>query len=93
MKQINFKLNFETKLPKILIRDAPQFGAFDKFVEYILLNYEVNVSLSDSIAYLKTLGAWESEELQDIETNKARLLWISILDCRENGDSYWYMSS
>jgi ABC-type enterochelin transport system permease subunit len=51
------------------------------------------VSLEDSIKYLQTLGAWEDTELQDLEENKMRLLWIAILDCKENNTQYWYMGS
>jgi hypothetical protein len=89
--QIIFKLHDETELPQEIIDDAPSSGRFDEFADYILKTYDVQCSLEDSIKYLKTLGAWELDELQDIDLNLSRLLWISILDCKENETQYWYM--
>jgi hypothetical protein len=90
-KKIIYKMNHETKLPRSLIKDAPSSGPFDDFAEWILQNYRVEVSLEDSIQYLSYLGAWDREELQDLELNKARLLWVSILDCKENKTNHWLM--
>jgi hypothetical protein len=91
MTTITLKLNKETELPQNLIDDAPKQGSFDAYAEYILDTYDIDVSLQDSIAYLKRFGAWESDELQDLETNKARLMWIACLDCKEQKTTDWYM--
>ena len=93
MKKIIFKINQETKFTKSIINDAPSQGPFDDYAEYLLTKFDVVVSLEDSIKYLQTLGAWEDAELQVLEENKMRLLWIAILDCKENNTQYWYMGS
>lgn len=90
-KKIVFKYCKETKFPKKLVDDAPNQGQFDDYAEYILSTFDVQVSLEDSIKYLRLCGAWKLDELQDIELNKARLLWIAIIDCKENKTIYWYM--
>lgn len=89
--KIIFKLNEETELPEEVIQDAPQSGPFDGYAEYLLETYDVECTLSDSIKYLTTVGAWDDSELQDLETNKARLLWIACADCQESDTQLFYM--
>lgn len=89
--KIMYRLHCETEIPCELIEEAPDSGPFDEYTDYILSRYEVDVTLEDSIAYLKRLGAWDTEDLHDLELNKARLLWISILDCKEQQTTYWCM--
>lgn len=89
--KLSFKLNQETKLPKRVIDDAPMQGPFDDYAEYLLGIYDVQVSLADSIEFLRRYGAWEDSELQDLETNKARILWLACLDCKERETRYFYM--
>jgi hypothetical protein len=91
MLTLKFGLHCETTFPQCLVDDAPSQGQFDSYAEEILTRYDVQVSLADSIAYLKRLGAWELSELQDLELNKMRLVWIALLDCKDNGTRYWYM--
>lgn len=88
---IVFKLHNETEFPQSMVDDAPLQGPFDDYADCILSSYNVEVSLSDSIKYLKGVGAWDTEELQDLETNKARLLWLALLDCNENETNLFYM--
>ena len=88
-----FKLHSETKIPRSVVRDAPQSGPFDDYAEWILSQYEIQVSLADTIKFLQGYGAWTDNELQDLEKNKARLLWLAVMDLKESGDSFWYMSS
>ena len=90
-KKIIFQLHKETKLPKKLIDDAPSSGPFDDYADWILKNYDVIVSLEDSKKHLKSYGAWHGNELNNLEENKARLLWVSILDCKEEKTQYFYM--
>lgn len=89
--KITYQLHRETEIPSELIQDAPSTGPFDEYADYILSRYHVDVTLEDSIAYLKRIGAWQADELQDLELNKAKLLWISILDCKEQQTTYWHM--
>ena len=91
--KIKFKLHAETELPQDLIDDAPSQGPFDDYAEWIVSKYDVEVSLEDSIQYLKSFGAWDIKELQDLETNIQRILWISILDCKENNTNYFNMGA
>jgi hypothetical protein len=91
MLTLKFALHRETTFPQSLIDDAPSQGAFDGYAEDILTHCDVQVSLADSIAYLKRLGAWDDSELQDLRLNKMRLFWISLLDCQDNDTCYWYM--
>lgn len=90
-KKITFKLHGETEFDQDLIDSAPRQGRFDDFADEILRDYDVEVTLDDSIKYLKLLGAWDESELQDLETNKSRLLWIALLDCQEQETTFWYM--
>ncbi len=88
---IKFILYQETRLPKEVVADAPRRGRFDDYAEYLLAAYDIQVTLSDSIRYLQHVGAWEDSELQDLDTNKARLLWLACMDCKENNTHYFYM--
>lgn len=91
MQTISFKLHSETKLPKKVIRDAPSQGAFDSYAEYLLQAYNVEVTLQDSITFLRSYGAWDNSELQDLQANKARILWLACLDCKEQKTQFFYM--
>jgi len=91
MKTLIFKINTDIELPQNIINDAPYQGPFDDYAEYLLETYNIEVSLDDSIQYLKEYGAWTLEELQDLELNKARILWLACLNCKENNTNYFYM--
>jgi hypothetical protein len=91
VKTIHFKLNQEMEFDQELIDDAPNQGRFDEYAEYLLSSFDVQVDLNESVKYLRSTGGWEDSELQDIELNKARLLWIALLDCKEQSTNYWYM--
>ena len=90
-KIIKFELNRETELPQDMIDDAPSTGPFDDYADYLLDHYDIEVSLADSIAYLKEFGAWDNNELQELELNKARILWQACLNCKEENTNYFYM--
>lgn len=91
MQVIKFVMNQDTELPQEIIDDAPSQGRFDDYADYLCETFDVQVTLEDSIKYLKGLGAWDLDELQDLELNKRRLLWVACLDCKENETNYWYM--
>jgi hypothetical protein len=90
-KVLKFKLNTFTEIPKELVKNCPKSGPCDDYIENALLEYEIDVSLKDSQKYLKLFGAWELKELKDLEENKKRLLWLAILDCKENKEFSFYM--
>ncbi len=89
--QIIFKLHSETKLPKKIIKGAPSSGDFDDYAEMILGAYDVICSESDAKRALKSYGAWDDSDLRDHSANLKRLLWIAVLDCKDQNVSYWYM--
>ena len=93
MDTISFKFNSETELPQDMIDGAPSNGPFDSYAEDLLDTYDIDVTLADSIKYLKEFGVWELDELQDIELNKARILWQACLYCKEEKTQYFYMGS
>lgn len=96
MGKIIFELNRETVIPQNLIDDAPSSGPFDHYADYICENFEVISDPAEVATYLRNFGAWSELELLDaenIQTNVKRLLWISILDCKENKTAYFYMGN
>lgn len=88
---IEFKLHTEIELPQDMIDSVPSQGQADSAVADILDMYHIEVSLKDSIAFLKGYGAWDDSELQDLERNKERIVWLACLDCKENDTQYFYM--
>lgn len=90
-KTIKFELNKETKLPKVVIEAIPQSGAADDAVRDLRREYNFECSLQDSIEFLKRYGAWNNEELQDLDDNIDRIIWLACLDCRENNTTWFYM--
>ena len=86
-----FKINREIELPQDIIDDAPNQGPFDDYAEYLVNRFNIEMSLNDSIKYLKEFGAWDLSEMQDLDTNILRVLWIACLDCKENKTNYFYM--
>ena len=90
-KVINFEYGSEVELPGKLIREAPASGRFDDYAKYLRTVLDVRVTLEDSQKYLKHVGAWEDDELQDLDDNIDRLLWIAFLDCQERETTFWYM--
>ena len=90
-KKLRFRYGKETKIPRVILKDAPRSGPFDDYGASILADYDIDVPLEDSIKYLKNIGCWEPEELQDLEANKARLIWLSVMECLENKTNLFYM--
>jgi len=90
-EKLVFKYGEEIELPQDIIDDAPSQGAFDDYADYLVNRFDVRCSLKDSIKYLKRYGAWDLDELQDIELNVKRIFWTACLDCKENNTNYFYM--
>ncbi len=89
MKKVKFKLNSETKIPKYWIDNIPESGAADYAVAEIRKKYTIEVSDSD---LKKCIGAYSDWDTSNRDDNIDRLIWIATLDCRENNETYWYMS-
>jgi hypothetical protein len=94
MKNLTFKLNSETKIPKKLIKDAPKTGRFDDYAEYIVNTYNIECPEQDAITYLVSTGAgWKATDLQDHNENLQRLVWIAVMNCHEQKTNYFYMGA
>ena len=86
-----FAYGQETELPQDIIDEAPKMGPFDAYGAGIMQRFDIQVSQEDAVKYLRSLGAWSVDELLCLEVNKERLLWIAVMDCKENKTNYWYM--
>lgn len=91
MKTIEFKLNDFTTLPQDVIDSVPMSGPADSAVADLREAYDFQCTLQDSIKFLSSYGAWEPEELQDLDSNLDRIVWLAALDCRENDSTEFYM--
>lgn len=90
-KTIEFKLNEETELPQEVIDSIPMSGQADNAAAELRQDYNFDVSLDDSIKFLSSYGAWNKEELQDLDSNIDRIIWLACLDCQENNTTFFYM--
>lgn len=90
-KTIKFKLHNQTRLPKRLIDSVPLSGPADNAIKEILQHYNIECDSEELKKFLKSYGAWDSEDLQDHDTNLSRLIWLSALDCKEQKTTYFYM--
>lgn len=73
---------FSLQLTKTQANQGFHSGSCDSDIDELLKDRRIARQIekipSDSIvAELKEYGAWDSEELADIEQNKARILWIA----------------
>jgi hypothetical protein len=53
-------------------------------IEYVRANWEVQCEEEDARAYLRPLGAWEEDELQNHQQNLDRLVWLIGCDLADN---------
>lgn len=88
---IQFKYNDYTKIPDEIIEEAPSEGPFDDYATYLIGAYDIDATIEETKKYLRSLGAWSQDELNDHYLNLQRLLWVSIQDCKENNTNFWYM--
>jgi hypothetical protein len=88
---INF--NDFTEFPQDWIESIPEQGAADTAISQIMMYNTVKCNRNAAINYLAGIGFDESEELEQEsdETLISRVLWIALLDCRENNTNEWYM--
>ena len=69
--------------PIDIIEDAPISGPFDDYAEFLVNNFEIHADHAIIKRYLKECGAWSKEELENIDDNVKRFLWITILNEKE----------
>jgi len=76
------------KFPKSCIEDCTRPGSCDDAVEYWQKKLNFNVPRDLAISYLKEFGAWEIEELNEMDdiTISQYVLWIACGDIKENGE-------
>lgn len=91
--QINFKPNQFTELPQDWINSLPSWGPCDNAIFEIMQFNTVKCDRESAIRYLSNIGYNEIEELEQDsnETLISRILWIALLDCKENKSTEWYM--
>lgn len=92
---MKFTINFNdfTEFPQDWIESLPKYGACDTAISQIMLHNTVRCNRVEAISFLTNIGYDEPEELaqESDETLTSRVLWIALLDCRENDTTEWYM--
>jgi hypothetical protein len=93
--KITIKSNDFTEFPADWIDSIPTHGSADTAISQIMMYNTVNCDRTAAINYLAGIGYDDSEELEvvDDETLTSRVLWIALLDCRENESTEWYMGN
>jgi hypothetical protein len=91
--KLTIKPNGVTELPQDWIDSLPSWGACDNAMFDIMEWNKVDCDRSAAIQYLVNIGFSEREdlELEDDYTLTKHVLWIALLDCRENKSTEWYM--
>lgn len=69
--------------PIDIIEDAPVSGPFDEYTEFLVNNFEIQADHAMIKRYLKECGAWSKEELENVDDNVKRFLWLTILNEKE----------
>jgi len=80
---------FEIEMTLEQAESGSHQGACDEDIAELLKVPAISAQLDkfgpDSIrAALAEYGAWDAEELQDDDANRARALWVACCDAREN---------
>lgn len=91
--KLQLKPNDFTELPQDWIDSLPAWGPCDNAISDIMRFNKVECDRKAAIRYLANIGYNEPEELEQEsdETLISRVLWIALLDCRENDTNEWYM--
>ena len=93
--RVTIKPNDFTEFPTDWIESLPSWGACDTAISEIMMSNTVKCDREAAINYLAEIGYDEREELEQKsdESLTSRVLWIALLDCRENETTEWYMGS
>ena len=93
--RVTIKPNDFTEFPADWIDSIPTSGPADTAISQIMMYNTVKCDRTAAINYLADIGFDEPEELQQEsdETLTSRVLWIALLDCRENESTEWYMGN
>jgi hypothetical protein len=89
----------ELALPIDCVMECSASGPVDGAIAYWIRQPDIasqfsHLSLIDTARILYGYGAWDAEELSDIDTNLERILWIAAGDCRDGDQEpedgiYW----
>jgi len=91
--KVTIKPNDFTEFPTDWIESLPSWGPCDNAIWDIMRFNTVVCDRAAAIRYLAGIGYDEPDELElrDDEELTSRVLWIALLDCRENDTTEWYM--
>ena len=90
--KINFKADSFVTLPQEWIDSLPRWGSCDTAISEIMMFNTITCDRDEAIDYLTHVGFDEPDTLNDesSDTLVSRVLWIALLDCRENQSTNWY---
>lgn len=74
---------FTVNLPNEATEDCSAQGDVSEACEYWADKIEIEATPGDIRSELKEWGAWEDDELTDDDKNKARIIWISACNIKE----------
>ena len=91
--RVTFQANDFTDLPEEWINSMPKWGACDTAISEIMMHNTVLCDRDVAINYLTHIGYDEPERLEEKsdETLTSVILWIALLDCRDNETTQFYM--
>jgi hypothetical protein len=70
-------------LEREAINDCSASGSVDSAVQYWVDKLKFNFDAKKGREYLKGLGAWDDDELNDHEQNRHRMLWVVCCDIND----------
>lgn len=91
--KITFKANSYVTLPQDWIDSLPKWGSCDTAISQIMMFNIITCDRDEAIDYLTHVGFDEPDALNEEsdDTLMSRVLWIALLDCRENQSTEWYL--
>ena len=91
--KVTIKPNDFTEFPTDWIESLPRWGSCDTAISQIMMFNTVKCDRAAAIRYLAGIGYDEPDELEQENDEEliSRVLWIALLDCRENETTEWYM--
>jgi hypothetical protein len=73
---VDYLLSIE-ELPQECIDDCSASGAVDDALDFWVKKLDFTVNQENARKCLKGYGAWDSDELQDVNANCCRVLWLA----------------
>ena len=88
--KITFKQHDFVTLPQEWIDSMPRHGACDEAIAELMSSHTVNCERDDSLRYLMSIG-FDGIEQDDSDSLTSKVLWMALMDCRDNNSTEWYM--